>query len=709
MQDRRLGAGGWLAVLFGLQILVPVQADAQPWADKQVADPGGVGGTFSSIALEGAKVHASYYDAGEGTLRYVRLFSAETVDSGNVGAFSSLALESPDVPHISYYDGSLRDLKYATKVGGVWQRQTVDSAGFVGLYTSLALKPGHPAPIPCISYFDMSNADLKYACKEGPLGTWISEVVDAAGEVGAYTSLAIDGAGHAHISYQDLANGDLKYVTNSSGTWRAEVVDDVGNVGQYTSLELDAAGQVHIAYYDVTNRHLKYAHQVGRGWDVATVDFADGTGQFASLGIGGAGEPRIAYYDSVLGDLKYAWLNAGSWTITTLVDQGNVGAHAALAVKGDAVVVLYFDATYGSLRAAYYDPGIGPAYTNLHDAFGSAGRSSSSARDSLGRVHVAHLVTRTGSHAWELRYALGTSTSWTYSVIDAAGADEPSVSLAVDGSDVPHVAYSRDGEMWYARKVSPTSWSREKVPTGPDAQMPSLRIQSGFARIAYEEGGQLRYASRSATGWIIEKLGPGTSASLVIGPGGWPHISLYRFGQLRYAHKIPTGGPCNWPSGCWINELVDEDSDNGGTTSLALDAAGIPHISYHRTFPGDDSVNVEYATKPGASWSLQTVDDASFAPNVALTQSVIALDPTGTPHIAYFKRAGNPSALRYAHKLPAGGFDLETVDASFPVDLLGMDWPEVGRHPSLTMTAAGTPCITYQEDMNGPVLKSACR
>ena len=85
----------------------------------------------------------------------------ETVDSINdVGAFSSLAIGTDGQPHISYYDASNHELRYATNVGNTWIKRTIDNDGKVGQFSSLALDPaGHP----CIAYFDDTHHALKYA------------------------------------------------------------------------------------------------------------------------------------------------------------------------------------------------------------------------------------------------------------------------------------------------------------------------------------------------------------------------------------------------------------------------------------------------------------------------------------------------------------------------------------------------------------------
>jgi hypothetical protein len=139
----------------------------------------------------------------------------------NSGQFNAIAVGADGVRHISYYDGSNQDLRYArcsancTNSAG-WNRVTVDRGtgrlgSNVGLSTSLAVGGNGRVHV---SYYDATAGNLKYAtCAVGCLQTssWQRQALDTDGDVGSYTSLALAG-GTVHISYHHRTLGDLKYL-----------------------------------------------------------------------------------------------------------------------------------------------------------------------------------------------------------------------------------------------------------------------------------------------------------------------------------------------------------------------------------------------------------------------------------------------------------------------------------------------------------------
>jgi hypothetical protein len=234
-------------------------------------------------------------------------WNVQTVDSaGDVGGASSIALDSSNRPHISYYDDTYGDLMYARWTGSAWSIQTVDSAGDVGWDTSIALDSSNR---PHISYYDATNRNLKYARWTG--SAWSIQTVDSPGDVGWWTSIALDSSNNPHISYQanfyDYTNSALKYAKWTGSAWSVQTVDSTGSVGSYNSIALDSSNNPHISYYDGTNANLKYAKWTGSAWSKETVDSAGDVGRDTSIALDSTGNPHISYHYYTNRDLKYAY------------------------------------------------------------------------------------------------------------------------------------------------------------------------------------------------------------------------------------------------------------------------------------------------------------------------------------------------------------------------------------------------------------------
>lgn len=331
-------------------------------------------------------------------------WSVEIVDTYLVGKFNSLALDSSDQPHVSYYDVRTGNVKYATKTAAGWVPEVVTLAGKPNggsnaVYTSIAVDA---AGNPRIVYYDDNAEQLKYAVKTD--GSWTIEIVDpgcATCSTGRFPSLALDPFGNPHVSYYGnpggITNGYLKYAVKSGGTWNTETVDTDGDAGPGTSIEVDGAGNPHIAYLRYpsllshTDNTLKYATKAGSTWTIEDVD-ASGRMFDASIALTSSGEPRISYHEWNLGSLLYAAKSGAGWNLEAVDHPAgiNVGRFSSLAVDpqtGNSKIA-YFDISNFVLKYAVSD---GQNWSiEVADSNGDVGRFSNLALDSAGGAHISY-------------------------------------------------------------------------------------------------------------------------------------------------------------------------------------------------------------------------------------------------------------------------------------------------------------------------------
>ncbi len=615
----------------------------------------------------------------------------ETVDeTSGVGRYASLALDSDGHPHISYFEDKWRWLKYASYDGTAWHIETVDDAklgdwlGFDPVYTSLALDSGdHPH----ISYFDATNESVKYAVYDGT--TWYSETVDAAGPYRAHPSLALDSGDHPHISY--MGKGSLKYAHYDGGSWDIESVDgasghpslaldstdrpaisycdsgddeltytyldgsdwvtetvDVGSCA-YNSLGLDSADDPHIGYRDESDNHLKYAHLDGSGWLTDTVD--TGSCGYTSLALDADDQPQMTYFEWNSDDLRRASLDGLEWHTEAVDSSLGVGEYVSLALDGqNDPHMSYHDRAKWNVDYAYQDASgwhsetvEGPGY------FGEYGTSLALEATAPYTPHISYC----DNEAWYgdmwlggcrgLRYAQLTASGWQTETVEPGGTTHtagayPSLALSPTGqpqiayigdddgeSVVKHVALDGDGVWWWSMVDDDDNiWTN-----------PSLALSPNDApRIAYLDWDwDLRFAYPLTSTWSSHVVDSNGSVGISLAMDDWdhPHISYMDVSNddLKYAHHDGVS---------WYTETLDTYIvSNSRDTSLALDSEGNPHISYV------GNANLKYAHYDGAAWHFETVDTEGL-PGYYLS---LALDTDDQPHIAYYDYFGRD--LKYAH------------------------------------------------------------
>ncbi|MGB0313586.1 MAG: putative Ig domain-containing protein, partial [Poseidonia sp.] len=342
-------------------------------------------GYHGSIAIDSnGAVHISYYSSSNGgDLKYATCSSACTtasnwnkvsVDtSNNVGYYTSIAIDSNDAVHISHFDDTNKYPKYATCSSGCttasnWNNVQVETSGAGGYFTSIAIDSNDAVHM---SYFRWTNSEFKYAtCSSGCTMTsnWNTVSFDSVGSLGTghNPSMAIDSNDGVHVSYFDATNNDLKYATCSSGcttasNWNKVSVDTTGDVGYHSSIGIDSNDGLHISYFDETDDDLKYATcssgcTTASSWNNETLDSSTTlTGEYTSIAIDANDVIHISYFDDTNNDLKYATCSSGcttasNWNKLSVDTSGIVGPYTSIAIdSNDAVHISYDDATNGDL------------------------------------------------------------------------------------------------------------------------------------------------------------------------------------------------------------------------------------------------------------------------------------------------------------------------------------------------------------------------
>jgi hypothetical protein len=422
-----------------------------------------------------------------------------------------------------------------------WWIETAVSDWNVGPHLAVATDPETGETF--ISYYDHVNGDLYLArtgapgpgnC--GPSDAWTCLLLDSAGDVGQYNSIAVGGEGPnamVWISYYDATNAALKAVrglaNRPTGEFEFTVhTIDTGNSGtnlfkgKHTAVVLNPTGYAHIAYqYSNLFSHIPeaqlYARQVapntgncGEGdvandWQCDLIFNEEGVGEFAAIDIVGYEYVTIAFYDS---DRGYPFVatyagsggNCGpslSWLCRTVEHTTfDTGKYLSLYIEDSGAPHLaYYNETDGTLE-----------YATFVNSGGNCGFSSASLQ-------------------WE----------WQCDWIDDIGSSLTSMGIAIeeDNNGYPIIAYQD-----------------VPVPIGPAA----LKVARPYAAVDWNPNPNCGPIVDPFYSWVCEMMDDGGSTldeadavSIALDSGGgavvaYRELDSYPFpaeGAIKVAREAP--------------------------------------------------------------------------------------------------------------------------------------------------------------------------
>ncbi len=359
-----------------------------------------------------------------------------------------------------------------------------------------------------------------------PSSPWHVETVGHVEAFEEWSDMAIDAAGHPHLSYMDSTTGELKYTNFDGARWHTQTPAD-GCVG-YTSLALDAHGYPHISYYakngtEYLEGNLKYAYFDGSGWQVEVVDEQAGTGFDNSLVLDSKGSPHISYYalnstssgGTGVGQLRYAYRDDNGWQFEVIDAYARTGARTSLALdSADQPHIVYGPTDRDMLNYVYLNGDSWNTETLISER--NDDYAPSLVLDQEGKAHLVCSYVSLGGREYILTYSQYLGNTWHSETIRRSfvggGFDYmaplPFASLALDSDGQPHIAY--------------ISYAEAKVPFLSRPENPA--------------------------------------------------------GELDYVY---------WDGATWQTEVIDDSGDIEYYVSLAVDAAGNLHIGYYDQASGD--------------------------------------------------------------------------------------------------------------------------
>jgi hypothetical protein len=189
-------------------------------------------------------------------------------------------------------------------VEGKWFFEPIELGGDVGVWTSITVDSRN---VPHVSYFDANKVEPKYAFKEGE--NWIIESIGAYEFGGSWNSISLGSDDRPRVVYESINPHVLKYAEQQDAVWAIESVHSE-LAYRHTSIEVKENGEVVVVFYVEGTGGLFLGRRVHGNWNLEKID-DDGYG--CSLALDNSGLPHIAYFNSRKGTVIHAYRDDQIW------------------------------------------------------------------------------------------------------------------------------------------------------------------------------------------------------------------------------------------------------------------------------------------------------------------------------------------------------------------------------------------------------------